>query len=269
VTVQTSLPHGDPKSVDRQHQGAVAIVSQRPTGVTLGRVRCVYERAHYTDRLCQALAEYVAFLRKPRPNEPHPSQGSWTRVSGVIGGWRGNLIITRARLADAPPALRARIEAGLAALPTKPITRIPPPLPCVRRPDLCPAPPAATIDQVIAVENRHSLEAHAIPVGEIPSRYRALIPPGITVTGAATNAGDSAAITTRGYVFSMTFDDAPQPVSIYMGFRRLLGPGWGVFPDVNVLTLYHPFTPERGLHYRHNLTGFSLLRDLDRLTEKP
>ena len=265
VTVQTSLPHGDPHSVDRQHQGAVAIVLQRPTGLTLGRVRCVYERTHYTDQLCQALAEYVAFLHKPRPDEPHPSQGSWTRVSGVIGGWRGNLMITRARLAAAPPALRARIEAGLATLSTKPITRIPPPLRCVRRPDLCVSSKMATIDEVVAVENRHSLSAHTIPVSAVPSRYRAFVPAAVSITGAATNAGDSAAIARRGYVFSMTFDVGPQPASIYVRFRRLLGAGWGVFPDWNVLTLYHPFTPERGLHYRHNLTGFSLLRDLDRL----
>ncbi|MGH3141146.1 MAG: hypothetical protein ACRDQE_15565 [Gaiellales bacterium] len=269
VTVQTYIPSGSPKTLAHQLQGAITIVSQRRSGLSLARVRCVYAHGGYTEHACQALAEYVAFLHKPRPNETHPSHGAWTRVSGVIGGWRGNLIITRERLAGAPPALRNRIVAGLAAVPTWTITRIPPPLRCVKRPDLCvPRPVAADIDQVIAVANRHGMDAHVIPVSQIPAHYLAAIPPSIAATGAATNAG-LPSVARRGYVFSMTFDH-PLPFNpTYERFRRLLGKDWGVFPDVNVLTLYHPFTPERGMHYRHNITAFSLLRDLDRLTETP
>jgi hypothetical protein len=266
VTAQTYIPRGDPRSVARQHQGQITIVSQRRSGLTISRVKCKWGQGGYTERACQAIAEYAAFLREPRPDEPHPSRGSWTRVSGVIGGWRGNLIVTPARLADAPPALRGRISGALAALPARPITRIPPPLKCVARPDLC-VPHTAVVDirQVIAVLNHHGLDAHTIPVSEIPAQYRAAIPKGLTLTGAATNAG-LPAVARRGYVFSLTFDHAPEFMPTYVAFRNLLGPDWGIFPDANVLTVFHPFTPEAGKHRGHNNTGFAILRDLDRLT---
>jgi len=183
----------------------------------------------------------------------------------------GNLIITAARLSDAPRALRSRVAAGLAALPTKPITRIPPPLPCVRRPDLCvdQPPSSTTIARVIGVENHHGLNVRQISVSSGPPRYRDLIPPGFSITAAATNAGDSAAIARRGYVFSMTFDRPLPFVPTYVAFRQNLGHSWGVFPDVNVLTLFHPLRPERGKRYGHNNTGYAVLHDLDRLTGSP
>jgi hypothetical protein len=206
----------------------------------------------------------VAFLHLPHPNDPTPTTGDWTRVSGSLGGWRGNLVITPKRLSGAPAALRAAVVRGLAATTGRPITKVPPPLTCVVNPIPCFHPTSSTLGAVMGAENHHGLDVRSIPVTAIPSRYRKLIPPDLKVIGAATNAG-RASVTTRGYVFTIVFSSSA-PFSIRQPFLNLLGGHWGVFPDVNILTLYHPFTPQRGPHFRHNQTGYALIKDLDHLT---
>jgi hypothetical protein len=257
-------PDTDRTTVTRQHQGTLTLITSRADTLAESRVVCAYHHRAYTTQPCRALAKYVAFLHLPHPNDPTPTTGDWTRVSGSLGGWRGNLVITPKRLSGAPAALRAAVVRGLAATTGRPITKVPPPLTCVVNPIPCFHPTSSTLGAVMGAENHHGLDVRSIPVTAIPSRYRKLIPPDLKVIGAATNAG-RASVTTRGYVFTIVFSSSA-PFSIRQPFLNLLGGHWGVFPDVNILTLYHPFTPQRGPHFRHNQTGYALIKDLDHLT---
>jgi hypothetical protein len=258
------VPGNDPTTVTRQHQGTLTIVKSRGSALTEARVLCAYHHRAYTTQLCRALAKYVAYRHVPHPNDPTPAQGDWTRVSGTIGGWRGNLVITSQTLSPAPESLRIAVTKGLAVTHGKPITKIPPPLLCVVNPFPCFHPVSPTLNAVMGEENHHGLDVRSIPPTAMPSRYRNLIPANLKVIGAVTNAG-RASVSTRGYVFSIFFSRAVV-FPIRQPFLKMLGQHWGVFPDVNVLTLYHPFTPQRGPHYAHNQTGYALIRDLDRLT---
>jgi hypothetical protein len=257
-------PNTDRTTVTRQHQGTLTLVTSRAGALTEARVLCAYNDRTYTTQPCRALAKYVAYLRVPHPNDLTPTSGDWTRVSGSLGGWRGNLVITTKSLSGAPAALRAAVTRGLAADTGSPITKVPPPLTCVVNPIPCFHPVASTLGAVIGDENHHGLDVRSIPVTAIPDRYRKLIPQNLKVIGAATNAG-RASVKTRGYVFTIVFSNSA-PFSLRQPFLNLLGRNWGVFPDVNILTLYHPFAPQRGRHFRHNNTGYALIKDLDRLT---
>jgi hypothetical protein len=254
----------DATTVTRQHQGTLTVVTSSGTTLTLARVLCAYHHRAYTPELCGALAKYVAYLQRPHPNDRLPAQGDWTRVSGTLGGWRGNLVITSHSLSVVPASLRVALTKGLVATHGTPITKAPPPLACVVNPFPCIHPVSATLKAVIGVEDHHELDVRSIPPAAVPSRFQTLIPANLKVTAAATNAG-RASVDTRGYVFSILFNRTV-PFSIRQPFLNLLGRDWGVFPDVNVLILYHPFTPQRGPHYAHNQTGYALIRDLDRLT---
>jgi hypothetical protein len=257
-------PDTDRTTVTRQHQGTLTLVASRAGALTEARVLCAYHHRAYTTQPCRALAKYVAYLHVPHPDDPTPTSRDWTRVSGSLGGWRGNLVITTKSLSGAPSALRAAVVRGLAANAGRSITKVPPPLTCVVNPIPCFHPVASTLGAVIGDENHHRLDVRSIPPTAIPDRYRKLIPENLKVTGAATNAG-RASVKTRGYVFTIVFSGSA-PFSIRQPFLNLLGRHWGVFPDVNILTLYHPFTPQRGRHFRHNETGYALIDDLDRLT---
>jgi hypothetical protein len=254
----------DRTTVTRQHQGTLTLVTSRAGALTEARVVCAYHHRAYTTQVCRALAKYVAYIHVPHPNDPTPATGDWTRVSGSLGGWRGNLVITTKSLSGAPAGLRAAVARALAADTGRPITKVPPPLSCVVNPIPCFHPVASTLGAVIGDENHHGLDVRSIPPTAIPGRYRKLIPQNLKVTGAATNAG-RASVKTHGYVFTIVFGSSA-PFSIRQPFLKLLGRHWGVIPDVNILTLYHPFTPQRGQDFRHNQTGYALIKDLDRLT---
>jgi hypothetical protein len=258
------LDDTDRTTVTRQHQGTLTLVTRRAGALTEANVLCAYHHRAYATQICRALAKYVAYLRVPHPNDPTPASGDWTRVSGSLGGWRGNLVITSQTLGQAPAALRAAVVRGLAATDGRPITKVPPPLDCVVNPIPCFRSVPTTLEAVIGDENHHGLDVRTIRASAIPSSYRKLIPAGLEAIGAATNAGRPA-VKARGYVFTIEFNHAA-PFSIRQRFLNLLGRHWGVFPDENILTLYHPFTPSHGPHFRHNQTGYAIIRDLDRLT---
>lgn len=260
------LSETDRTTVTRQHQGTLTLVTSRTGALTEAPVLCVYHRRAYTTQLCRALAKYFAYLRVPHPNDPTPTSGDWTRVSGSLGGWRGNLVITSQSLSTAPAALRAAVLRGLAATGGRPITKVPPPLDCVVNPIPCFRSVPTTLQAVIGDENHHGLAVREIPASAIPSSYQKLIPAGLKVIGAATNAGRPS-VKARGYVFTIAFNHVA-PFSIRQPFLNLLGRHWGVFPDENILTLYHPFTPSHGPHFRDNQTGYALIKDLDRLTRQ-
>jgi hypothetical protein len=254
----------DRTTVSRQHQGTLTLVTSRGGGLTKARLLCAYHHRAYTTQVCRALAKYVAYLHIPHPNQTPPPTGNWTRVSGSLGGWRGNLVITDQSLDQAPAALRIAVARGLAATHGAHITTVPPPLACVVNPIPCFHTVTSNLDAVIGDEDHHGLDVRPIALTAIPDRYRKLIPATLNVTGAATNAG-RASVNSRGYVFTMVFNHAAK-FTLRQPFVNLLGPHWGVFIAANVLTLYHPFTPQRGPHYDHNQTGYAILRDLSRLT---
>jgi hypothetical protein len=247
------VPAGDADTVTREHQGAIVVVMRRGQVLTEARIRCVYARTGYTTPLCGALARYDAFLRKPHPNDAVPPAGDWTRISGTLGGWRGNLVITADRLSSAPPRLAGAITRDLAATHGIAIKHVPPGIDCVVNPTPCYRLTSTRIHRLVEALNRHGLGDATIPIAQIPARYRALIPAGLTVEGAATNAGDPAAVKRRIGVFSLTFDHAA-PASLTQAFKRLLGPSWGVLRISNSVTLLHPYyRPGRvnWAQYRH------------------
>ena len=236
---KASVPPPPASAVDSQHQGTFTVVTRRGRTLTEAAVQCVYAATGYTTPLCAALAQYDAYLRSPHPDDRIPAAGDWTRISGTLGGWRGNLVVTTDRLSRAPAQLRAAITAGLAATHGSPITRVPAALPCVRNPIACVRSAPVRIHQVVEALNRHGLGVRRIAIGHIPACYRRLIPPGLHIAGAATNAGRPQ-VATRGYVLTMTFDRAVA-FAILQPLRTALGRHWGVFVEGNTLTLLHPF----------------------------
>ncbi len=286
VTVD-HIPARDHETIVREHQGSIAVVARDGAALTEARVTCMYARQGYTLPTCAALARYVAFLRQPHPDETPPASGDWTRVSGTIGGWRGNLVITAASLAHAPAALRSRVTTGLAAVHGTRISRVPPGIDCVVNPIPCYRSIPTRIHKIVEAVNRHGLDEAVIPLAQIPPSYRRAIPATLTIDGAASNAGDPAAVKQRGAVFSMTFDHVA-PDSLRQTFVKLLGRNWGVFVDENSVTLYHPFyfpKPPNTAHLkgaalrrafaryqaeysrdeRRDKVGYAILRGLDRL----
>lgn len=244
------VPPAHAYTVAREHQGTIVVVMHRGQALTEARVQCVYATTGYATPLCGALARYDAYLRKPHPNDAIPASGDWTRVSGTLGGWRGNLVITAERLSHAPARLRAAITNDLGATQGTPIEHVPPALTCIVNPNPCFHPVAAKIHAVLEILNRYGLDARQMPTGQTPARYRRLIPSGLHIEGAATNAGETT-VATRGYVFAIVFDHTA-PFSIRRPFLDMLGRNWGVFPDENVLTLYHPFyIPTLPRNFRH------------------
>ena len=175
-----SVPAAPAAAVDRQHQGTLTVVTRNAGALTEARVHCVYAATGYTTPFCAALAGYDAYLRRPHPDDRPPAGGGWTRISGVLGGWRGNLVITADRLSHAPAQLRAAITAGLAATSGTPITRVPPALPCVRGPIACFHSGAVQIHQVVEALNRHGVGLRRISIDQVPARLRRLIPPAFT-----------------------------------------------------------------------------------------
>jgi len=248
-----SVPAAPAAAVDRQHQGTLTVVTRNAGALTEARVHCVYAATGYTTPLCAALAGYDAYLRRPHPDDRPPAGGSWTRISGDLGGWRGNLVITADRLSHAPAQLRAAITAGLAATSGTPITRVPPALPCVRGPIACFHSRAVQIHQVVEALNRHGVGLRRISIDQVPARLRRLIPSGLHIAAAATNAGRPE-IATRGYVLTMTFA-RPVAFTTLQPFHAALGQSWGVFVNANTLTLVHPFftplLPHPVTYYRH------------------
>ena len=233
------LPPLGASTAEHQHQGTITLVTRSGSSLTEVRVHCGYTAGGYTTPLCTALATYTTYLRVAHPNDPLPATGSWTRVSGTLGGWRGNLVITPARLTRAPTPLRAALTNAIADTAGTPIRTVPAALPCVVNPIPCFQPHPATIHTVVAALNRHGVGLREIPAGSVPARYRGLIPARLHIVGAATNAG-TPAVATRGYVLSMVLDH-PAAFSIRQPFEKLLGNDWGVFLEDNALTLVHPY----------------------------
>ena len=128
------FPSSARSTVVRQHQGNLMAVARLGTRLTESHLSCRYSNRRYTTAVCEALARYVAYLGRPHPDETPPATGDWTRVTGDLGGWRGNLVITPASLSQAPPALRAAVERGLASIHGTPIKKVPPGLDCVVNP---------------------------------------------------------------------------------------------------------------------------------------
>jgi hypothetical protein len=259
------VPPTPATTVDSQHQGTMTVVTRRGRALTEAHVQCVYAATGYTTPLCGPLARYDAYLRTPHPDDRLPAAGNWTRISGDLGGWRGNLVITADRLSHAPAHLRAAITAGLAATHGTPITRVPAALPCVRNPIACFRSGPVKIHQVVEVLNRHGLGVRRIAIDQIPARYRRLVPSGLHIAGAATNAG-SPQVATRGYVLTMTFERAVA-FAILQPLHTTLGQHWGVFIEGNTLTLLHPFfaptLPHPIAYYGHKRDA--LIRDMHKM----
>ena len=276
--------------VMRQHQGTLTIVARHGTRLTLSPVACVYSDNRYTTPVCGALARYVAYLGHPHPDETAPASGDFTRVSGDLGGWRGNLVITPRSLSQAPPVLRTAVERGLASVQGRPIKTVPPGIDCVVNPIPCYRSIQTTTHKLIDAVNRHGYDLREIQPSEIPARFTAHLPAGAHVTGAATNAGEPA-VARRGYTLGIVFD-RKIPFSARLPYEKQLGRTWGVFVDENVITIFHPFyrappLPKlAGLGPRKKLRvlrqyeakvrrdgkrdhyGFLLIRTLDQLTTK-
>ncbi len=234
------VPPGHAYTVVREHQGAIVVVMRRGERLTEARIGCVYGQHGYTTPLCGALARYDAYLRRPHPNDAVPAAGDWTRVSGTLGGWRGNLVITADRLGTAPPRLAAAITRDLASTHGVAIRHVPPGIDCVVNPTPCYRSVPTKIHKVIDVLNRYGLDVRRIPPGHVPASYLRLVPH-MHVEGAATNAG-SAAVAARGAVMTVVFGHT-LPSRLRSHLYDLLGRDrhWAVILDENVLTLYHPF----------------------------
>jgi hypothetical protein len=272
----------------RQHQGTLTIVVRKGARLTLSPLACVYSDNRYTAPVCGALARYVAYLGQPHPDESVPDTGDFTRVSGDLGGWRGNLVLTPQSLGQAPPALRAAVERGLASLHGRPIKTVPGGIDCVVNPLPCYRPIETTTHRVIEAINRHGYDLRRIQPSEIPARFTAHLPAGAHITGAATNAGEPA-VARRGYTLSIEFDRNIR-FSARVPYERQLGRKWGVFVDENLITFYHPFYrtlslpklaglgPRKKLRVlrqfqatvrrngKRNHYGYLLIRTLDQLT---
>jgi hypothetical protein len=185
--------------------------------------------------------------------------------------------------------LRRAITNGLAATHGTPIKHVPPPIDCVVNPIPCFRSIPTKIHKIVEAMNRHGLDDSTIPLGQIPASYRTVIPPALKIVGAATNAGDPAAVKRRGYIFSLVFDRVAAD-SLRQRFVKILGRNWGVFVDENSVTLFHPFylaRPPDFSHFRNrpralrrasrryrsqarrdiklDRVGYAVLRGLDRL----
>ena len=240
--------------VAAQHQGSLKIVARKGTHLTLSPLMCTYSDSHCTTQVCAALARYVAYLGRPHPDETPPATGDFTRVSGDLGGWRGNLVITPQSLGQAPPALRTAVARGLAALHGAPIKVVPPGFDCVVNPTPCYRTKQTTAHKVVDAMNRHGLDLHKIQSDAIPARFASLLPRGAHVVGAATNAG-TPATTTRGFMLTVVFDRAipfPSPSR-----EPALGRGWGAFAAGNCLTFFRPLYLAPPLNLRHLLLTLS------------
>jgi hypothetical protein len=256
------FPTNDGSVVSHQHQGNLSIVERRGARLTQASLLCMYAHHRYTPGACGALARYVADLGVAHPDESVPAAADFTRVSGDLGGWRGNLVITPTSLGQAPTTLRAAMERGLASVRGTPIKNVPPGLDCVVNPAPCYRTRPATIQRVLEAINRHGLDLRRIQPSEIPTRFTQHLPAHAHITGAATNDGEPT-VARRGYMLTIAFDRTI-PFSTRLRPERALGRTWGVFVAGNTLTFYHPFYSPKPLRNVREMTGRQLRRALQR-----
>jgi hypothetical protein len=248
-----------------QLQGTLTVVIRRGSSLRAAPISCRFEKPRYTTPFCEALARYVTWRHVAHPNQTQPPPGDWVRISGNVGGWRGNLFITATSLRHAPPRLARRLGRALGALRAEPITSVPPPLACPFNPISCTHSINVTIHAITTLENHYGLDVRVVSAAAILSRARELYPTGDPITGVATNAHQVPA--GKPYVLSITFArDLPRTLVFFERFRKLLGPTWGWFVYTNNLTLVHPFD-SHAPDYPHSI-GYAVLRDLGRLTTR-
>jgi hypothetical protein len=257
------VPTNDGSVVAHQHQGNLSIVARRGVSLTQDSLLCTYSHHRYTPAACGALARYVADLGQAHPDEGVPAAGDFTRVSGDLGGWRGNLVITPTSLGQASAGLRGAVERALGSVHGTPITKAPPGLDCVVNPAPCYRTKLATPDGVLGAINRHGIDLRRIETSEIPTRFTLHLPAHAHITGAATNAGEPA-VARRAYMLTIVFDRTI-PFSTRLRPERTLGRTWGVFVAGNTLTFFHPYYSPKPIRNIRTLTGRQLRRAFERV----